>query len=358
MASFLVSWDRLWFRLLIFGGLALLWVLQGLMAGASWRDMVRAEVGGLLPWAFLAPWVLALNRRIRAAKPGAWRFVGSHVGGMALVFVPWWLIQRVITFFWTWGWSGWDALASQTFLPTTMNVVGGFLNVPFVYLIILLGAEAMTNAQAHREEAAQADRLARQLADARLALLQRQLHPHFLFNALQAISTLLHRDPATADRLLVRLSELLRAMLDDASAETLPLRTELDLVRKYLDIEQVRFGNRLTIDWRIDETILDQPVPSLAVLPLVENAIRHGLAPKLGPGQLRIAARPDGDAFVVAVEDDGLGATLPLSRGLGVQNTRERLAALYDGRASLDIDTAPQRGFRASLRLPLEREPS
>jgi two-component system, LytTR family, sensor kinase len=358
MPNFLVSWDRLGFRLLVFGGLALVWVLQGRMAGASWQDMVRTEFGGLLPWAFLAPVVLSVNRRIRQARPGAWWYLGAHVAGMALVFVPYWFIQRVITFFWTWGLSGWDALKNVTFLPTTMNVVGGFLNVPFVYLVILLGAEAMTNAQAHREEAAQADRLARQLADARLALLQRQLHPHFLFNALQAISTLLHRDPVTADRLLVRLSELLRAMLDDASAETLPLRTELDLVRKYLEIEQVRFGTRLTIHWSVDDTILDQPVPSLAVLPLVENAIRHGLAPKVGPGQLRIEARPDGGALLLAVEDDGLGATLPLSRGLGVQNTRERLGALYGGRASLDIETTPQRGFRASLRLPLEAEPT
>ena len=120
-----------------------------------------------------------------------------------------------------------------------MNLLGAFLNVPFVYFLILLGAEAMKHAQARQQEEIEAGRLARQLSDARLALLQRQLHPHFLFNALQAISTLLHRDPATADRLLVRLSDLLRAMLDDASGQTLSLRTELELTRKYLDIEQV-----------------------------------------------------------------------------------------------------------------------
>jgi LytS/YehU family sensor histidine kinase len=335
-----------------------MWVLQGRLAGASWQDMVRSEFGGLIPWAFLAPAVLALNRRLRAGPPGPWRYIGGHVAGMVLVFVPYWMIQRVITFVWIWGVSGWDELAFSKLLPTTLNVVGGLLNVPFVYFLILLGAEAMTHAQARREEAAQADRLARQLSDARLALLQRQLHPHFLFNALQAISTLLHRDPATADRLLVRLSELLRAMLDDASAETLPLRTELDLVRKYLEIEQVRFGARLSIEWRVDDTILDQPVPSLVVLPLVENAIRHGLAPKVGPGRLRIEARPDTGALLIAVEDDGLGAALPLAGGLGVENTRQRLDALYAGRASLDISTEPQRGFRAVLRLPLEAESS
>jgi len=196
------------------------------------------------------------------------------------------------------------------------------------------------------------------LSDARLALLQRQLHPHFLFNALQAISTLLHRDPATADRLLVRLSELLRAMLEDASAQTLPLRLELELVRKYLEIEQARFGTRLCLEWRIVPSVLDVSVPSLIVLPLVENAIRHGVSSKVGPGRLSIEARPDDGALLLAVEDDGLGASLPLRDGLGVGNTRQRLEALYAGRATLDIVTAPERGFRAAIRIPLAEEPA
>ncbi len=238
-------------------------------------------------------------------------------------------------------------------MPTTLNLFGGFLNVPFVYFVILLGAEAMTHAQARQEDEIQAGRLARQLSDARLALLQRQLHPHFLFNALQAISTLLHRDPATADRLLVRLSDLLRAMLDDASGQTLSLRTELELIRKYLDIEQARFGDRLTVEWRVDESLLDCQVPSLIVLPLVENAIRHGLSPKIGPGRLAIAVRSEGPLLVLTVEDDGRGATLPLRAGLGVGNTRERLGALYGERATLSIDTAQDAGFRARIQIPL-----
>jgi LytS/YehU family sensor histidine kinase len=238
-------------------------------------------------------------------------------------------------------------------MPTTMNLAGGFLNVPFLYFLILVGAEAMKHARARQEEEIEAGRLARQLSDARLALLQRQLHPHFLFNALQAISTLLHRDPATADRLLVRLSDLLRAMLEDASGHTLSLRMELDLVRKYLDIEQVRFGTRLCVAWRVDESVLEVPVPSLIVLPLVENAIRYGLSPRVGPGRLTIAARPEGSSLLLSVEDDGLGATLPLAPGLGVGNTRERLGALYGDRAALHIDTAPLCGFRARIEIPL-----
>lgn len=351
--DFLLSWDRLGFRLLVFGGLALMWILQGRLAGLSWQDLIRTEVGGLMPWAFLTPLVLSINRRIRRARPGAWRFLAAHVAGMVVVFVPYWLTVRVISLSWRCWTSGWHPGQLAALVPTTQNVLGGFLGVPFVYFLILLGAEAMQHAEARKEEEIQAGRLARQLSDARLALLQRQLHPHFLFNALQAISTLLHRDPTTADRLLVGLSGLLRAMLDSASGHTLPLRAELDLTRKYLDIEQVRFGARLCVLWCVDGSVLDVPVPSLIVLPLVENAIRHGLSPKVGPGRLTIGARSDGSRLLLTVEDDGLGAPLPLRPGLGVGNTRERLDALYGQGAALTTETAPNAGFRARIELPL-----
>jgi LytS/YehU family sensor histidine kinase len=300
--------------------------------------------------------VLALDRRIQSKRFGAGGFLGAHMLGMVLVFVPYWLTLRTISLIWKCSESGWTVSQFVAFVPTTMNLFGAFLGVPFVYLLILLGAAAMKHAQARKEEEVQAGRLARQLSDARLALLQRQLHPHFFFNALQAISTLLHRDPATADRLLLRLSGLLRAMLEDASGQTLSLRTELELTRRYLDIEQVRFATRLCVEWHVDESLLDVQVPSLIVLPLVENAIRHGLSPRVGPGRLTIGARSEGSRLLLTVEDDGLGAALPLGPGLGVGNTRERLGALYGEHATLAVETAPGAGFRASIRIPLPEE--
>jgi two-component system, LytTR family, sensor kinase len=352
--DFLLSWDRLGFRVLVFSGLALMWILQGRLMGEPWQDLLRAELGGLLPWAFLAPLVLSLNARIRMDRLGLWRFLAGHLVGMLLVFVPYWLILRGISLAWkTWS-AGWRASNLAVLAPTGQNLLGGFLSVPFVYLLILLGAEAMRHADARRIKEAQAGNLARQLAEARLALLQRQVNPHFLFNALQAISTLLHRDPAVADSLLLQLSALLRAMLEDASERTIDVRTELDLSRKYLAIEQVRFGDRLCVEWQVSEAVCDAHAPSLIVLPLVENAIRHGLSRKVGPGRLRITAGREGSQLLICVEDDGLGATLPLPAGVGIANTRERLQAMYARQASLEIDTRPGAGFRASVRLPLD----
>ncbi len=354
--DFLLSWDRLGFRLLVFGSLALAWILQGWLAGMPWQNLVLNEVGGLMPWAFLAPMVLSLDRRIQTARLAAWRFLAAHLAGMVLVFVPYWLILRGISLISKCFVSGWNASQLTALMPTTQNLLGGFLNVPFLYFVILLGAAAMKHAQARQEEEIEAGRLARQLSEASLALLQRQLHPHFLFNALQAISTLLHRDPGTADKLLVRLSSLLRAMLEDASSQTLSLRTELELTRKYVEIEQVRFEDRLRVEWSVDESLLDVQVPSLIVLPLVDNAIRHGLSAKVGPGRLKIDACSDGSSLLLTVEDDGQGATLPLRAGLGIGNTRERLGAIYGERAALRVETTPHGGFCATIQIPRREE--
>jgi signal transduction histidine kinase len=353
VADFLLSWDRLGFRFLVFGSLALVWIFQGRILDMAWSELIRGELGGIMLWVFFAPIILSLSRRIRIDRLGPARFLGAHVLGMVLVFIPFWLTQRGVYAVWACFASGWNLSRLTILIPTAKNVLGSFANVPFVYLFVLLGAEAMKHAEARRAEAIRVGRLAGQLSDARLALLQRQLHPHFLFNALQAISTLLHRDPKTADALLLRLSMLLRAMLEDASGQTLSLRTELDLTRKYLEIEQVRFGDRLCVEWHVDESVLEMQVPSLIVLPLVDNAIRHGLSPKVGPGHLTICAESDDASLILTVKDDGLGTALPLRHGLGIGNTQARLDAMYGERATLEIDTRPNAGFRASMRIPL-----
>jgi two-component system LytT family sensor kinase len=358
LPGFLLGWDRLGFRLLVFGGIALPWTLQGRLRGVPWHDQILTNFGGALPFAFLAPLVFVIIRRVNRERAVLWRYLAMHLVGVVLVAVPYVLIVHLIRFTADCLESGWHAGQLAALMPTAHNLLIWSLSAPFVYFVILLGSEASEHALARQEEEAQAGRLARQLTDARLALLQRQVHPHFLFNALQAISTLLHRAPATADRLLVHLSDLLRAMLEDASEQTLSLRTELDLTRKYLEIEQARFEDRLRVDWRVDERLLDLQVPSLVVLPLVENAIRHGLSPKVGPGCLTIRAWSEGPWLFLLVEDDGLGATLPLPPGLGVGNTRERLAVLYGERAALHIETAPLRGFRATIQIPLGDGPS
>lgn len=157
--DFLLSWDRLGFRLLVFGSLALAWILQGGLADLSWQDLIRTEVGGLMPWAFLAPMVLSLDRRIQSARPDAWRFLAAHLAAMVVVFVPYWLTLRTISLIWKCTVSGWKVSQLVAFVPTTMNLLGAFLAVPFVYFLILLGSAAMKHAQARPEHTPRVFRL-------------------------------------------------------------------------------------------------------------------------------------------------------------------------------------------------------
>jgi two-component system, LytTR family, sensor kinase len=162
-----------------------------------------------------------------------------------------------------------------------------------------------------------------------MATLQQQLRPHFLFNTLHAVSALMHRDVEAADRTLMRLSDLLRMTLEHAGAQEVTLRTELDFLAKYLDIEQTRFADRLVVHFDIDPETLDTLLPSLLLQPLVENAIKHGVARKAGPGHVNITARRDHDKLWIEVRDDGAGlsddALSALQKGIGVSTTRARL---------------------------------
>ena len=135
-----------------------------------------------------------------------------------------------------------------------------------------------------------AAQLQTQLAEAQLEALQRQLHPHFLFNTLNTISALMHRDVHAADEMLVQLSDLLRLTLDRIGTQQVPLKDEVDFLKKYLEIEQTRFGDRLIVNIDVDPEVLDAPVPNLILQPLVENALRHGIGPRIGVGKIDVTA--------------------------------------------------------------------
>ena len=198
-------------------------------------------------------------------------------------------------------------------------------------------------------------RLETRLMESQLQALQQQLHPHFLFNTLHAISTLVHHDPEKADTMIERLSDLLRISLRKVGAQEVELAEELEYLRAYLDIEQVHFGNRLRIEYRIDAAALDVMVPTLILQPLVENAIRHGLEPLVRPGTLTIEAQADGDTLWLRVRDDGAGLPKNWKRreGVGLTNSRSRIDRLYGEQAALTVRDNPGGGVLVDIYIPL-----
>jgi LytS/YehU family sensor histidine kinase len=191
-----------------------------------------------------------------------------------------------------------------------------------------------------------------------------QLNPHFLFNAFNSIATLIHTDPRAADDMVGNLSQLLRLALDSADEQEIPFRRELDFLRRYLDIEQARFGDRLRLEEDIAPDVLTAFVPTLLLQPLVENAIRHGLEPQSTPSCVRLNARRDGDRLHIEVSDNGAGLTetttsdeLPARAGIGLSNTRTRLRELYGDGQRLTLRNGDAGGCTVEIELPFHTEP-
>ncbi|MGE3527712.1 MAG: sensor histidine kinase, partial [Gemmatimonadales bacterium] len=210
-------------------------------------------------------------------------------------------------------------------------------------------------AQAQNRET-QAARLSAQLAEVRLGALRMQMQPHFLLNSLNALTVVVRdRDTSTAVRMLENLGDMLRRIVRSDRPAEVSLGEELDFVRQLLEIELVRFPDRLRPVFEVDQAVLRAAVPDFILQPLVENALRHGLAVRAEATQLRIAAAREEDALVLSVTDDGPGpdpATAGLREGIGLANTRERLATLYGTRASLTLAASATGGTMAVVRIP------
>lgn len=236
-----------------------------------------------------------------------------------------------------------------------------FVNLHFSVLIYagVVGIKsAYSYYQKYRERELQASQLEARLAQSRLQVLKMQLHPHFLFNTLNAISELIHKDAESADRMLTDLSDLLRLSFENLEVQEISLKQELEFLEKYLEIEQMRFHDRLTVDMDISPETLDARVPNMILQPLVENAIKHGIAPRSSGGRIDInASRNNGD-LEISVTDDGLGVPFGdvdnLVEGIGLSNTRRRLKHLYGDKHRFDLKTLEKGGVGVKLEIPFK----
>lgn len=203
-----------------------------------------------------------------------------------------------------------------------------------------------------REQAVQLSGIQKALAEAQLARLRAQLRPHFLFNALNTVSSLMQNDVQRADRLLTRLGDLLRASLNTAESDTVPLHEEIRLLRLYAEIMQERFAGRLTVDWQIAEDALDLRVPAMLLQPLLENAFKHGVERTTDSVQIRISACHLAERLSLNIHNTGSTLQSGWRDGVGLANCRERLRVLYAGAATLSIAGDDIGGVEASIALP------
>jgi sensor histidine kinase YesM len=317
----------------------------------AWRWVIFNGVDWLL-YAVLTPAVFRVSRRYPLQRRGLAARIALHVACALGMCVAWATLGQFLRLAIFHNPAGFSATKFSRELEGWI-----FTTLPFgtgVYFALVGIEHALAYMAQARERETQAVRLTAQLAEARLGALRMQLNPHFLFNSLNAI-TVLVRDQNTADasRMLELLSDVLRLVLRAEPSHETPLSTELDFLERYLAIEQVRFSDRLRPRIDVDPAIRRAAAPQLILQPLVENALRHGIARRADAGLLEIAARRDGDTLVLTVRDDGPGLDpARASAGVGLANTRARLSALYGDRASLEIANAASGGVVASIRLP------
>jgi LytS/YehU family sensor histidine kinase len=225
-----------------------------------------------------------------------------------------------------------------------------------LYAQVLAVAHGIHYYREYRNRDLIASRLEAQLAQAQLQVLRMQLHPHFLFNTLNTISALVHKDARAADHMLTLLGDLLRDSFEKLGAQEVALKQEIDFLDRYLEIEKTRFQDRLMVKKEIEPETLDALVPNLILQPLVENAIRHGIARRSGAGRIEISSWLENGNLAVRIRDDGPGlaneADVAVRGGVGLANSQARLEQLYGGAQRLELANRPEGGLDVTLAIP------
>lgn len=312
-----------------------------------------------LLWVPLYPLILRLLKRIPFQRERRAQHVLAHGGLSALVSVfhialfaaVYWVGLNVIYA------SPWEEplpKVIKVFAAETLVIFRIMFTLDFhvgilVYWVIVV---LVLTLDYYRRTA----RLETQLAQAQLEALKMQLQPHFLFNTLTAIAELMHVDVEKADAMLTRLSELLRMTLQNVGAQEVPLQQELGFLERYLDIERIRFGDRLNVEIQVPNDLMQARVPALLLQPIVENAVRHGFAQRVGKGTIRVAASRSNGRVQLMVEDDGPGmqgnVQTRTDAGVGLTNTKARLEQLYGGLHSFELRNREQGGLAVVIVIP------
>lgn len=314
----------------------------------TWRQAIHYALGDWYVFALLSVPVIRLTRVFHFEAPTRGRSLVAHLLG-SVIFSLAYMILRA----WVGIWQS-DATFTEAFQPLLVKTWHfNFL----IYWVMVAVTCAFDFYSKYRERELRAIELEKRLAQAKLQALQMQLNPHFLFNSLHSISALMHMDVEAADRMISRLGELLRAALDNTENQEVPLRKELDFLRRYLEIEQLRFGSRLAIEIQAPAETLEAQVPNLILQPLVENAIRHGIEPHARPGRIRLVARRQQDELTLEVHDNGGGlGSDSLVVGVGLSNTRARLRTLYGDAHLFEFCNPPEGGLLVRMTIPFHSD--
>ena len=332
-----MSWRFFGWSLLFWSGFSLLQMLVPVLTGpvefGRRFDLVGAVAHAVLPYAVMTPALFAIVDRLTRRRARGLPYLTRLV---AVILV---------------------AAAFRTGLWAAIFVLGGELP-PGILIVSFLGEWLRSGAIVATAAAVMHHRIGqerrRELLQAQLSALRSQLQPHFLFNTLQAIGATARNDADATVRMTALLGDLLRQSLRERHGALVTLAEERDLLLPYVELQRLRFGDRLTIELDLADEVLDAEVPDLLLQPLVENALRHGIEATPGAGTVVVRARRDGRELLLQVVDDGAGPPVATLDGVGLGTTRARLLGLFGSAASLAMAPAGVRGTTVTVRLPLQ----
>ncbi len=323
---------------------------------AEWMWVLMQLLRWLL-WAPLTPLIVAASRRYPLSRDRLGRSLLAHLGTAVLTVIlietAYAQLSLVV-----------EHLAGSIIAPdrppalvlTAISVFTRMVSGVVTYAAVVGVASVVDFQQRLRERDTRAAQLAADVARAQVQAIKMQVQPHFLFNTLHAINVLIREDPAVATRMVTLLGDLLRHTLSRATVTRVSLRHELDVLALYLEIESVRFGDRLTVVFDVPEATLSALVPDLVLQPLAENAIKHGIGKLTEGGTVRISARCEGATLILDVADTGTGPTddEPPSERIGLSTVRARLERLYGSNQALTVRRTPGGGCVARIALPFQ----
>ena len=319
---------------------------------------VVLQVPRWLTWALVTPLIFSAAHRFPFSSDRLWRSVWTHLlialAIAASIELVWLQITLIMQ-----GYLEPEVLArARTNWAEVYStvVLSRLVSGAFTYAAVLGIATTLGYHRRFREREVRAAQLEAQLALAQVQALKMQVHPHFLFNTLHAITVLIREDPSAATRVVTRLGDLLRLTLSRATTAEVSFRRELEILTLYLEIERTRFQDRLEIAYDVQPATLGALVPDLILQPLVENAIRHGVSPNAGTGRIEVRSRRDGEWLDLEIRDNGAGLVdgVPVREGIGLTTTKARLERLYGDRQVLVLENLPGGGCVARIRMPFQ----
>ncbi len=361
-------WQRRWMRValvaVIWTFIGIVFTLQGYFSSyrserpVAFTDSLFLQMTWSYLWALATPLVLFAAARLPIERTNWIRNSLIHVPLSIALSVIVTALGHVLNWLY-WGWS-----MGRPFSFERMGrfVVGNFSEGIGIYLLIAITSYAFSYYRRDREGQVRTLLLEAQLSQAQMQALKMQLNPHFLFNTLHSISALLHRDTESARQMITRLGDFLRLTLENSGSQEVTLQQEIEFLSCYLEIERIRFQDRLVTRIDVSQQTLDAKVPNLILQPIVENAIRHGIAPRSTPGLIEIEANQRNGALRIQIRDNGPG--LPehrtpenlFKKGLGLANTETRLERLYGAAHVFDLRNNPDGGLVVTLEIPFHLE--